>query len=57
MRPPRYYDQDFMAQRWSCQRGSTVHIKVQKWNPAMRRHKETCQKLETIDKARDFELS
>ena len=24
MRPPRYYDQDFMAQRWSHQRGSTV---------------------------------
>ena len=24
MRPPRYYDQDFMAQRWSHYRGSTV---------------------------------
>ena len=24
MRPPRYYDQDFMAQRWSHERGSTV---------------------------------
>ena len=24
MRPPRYYDQDFMAQRWSHQRGSSV---------------------------------
>ena len=24
MRPPRYYDQDFMAQRWSYYRGSTV---------------------------------
>ena len=24
MRPPRYHDQDFMAQRWSHQRGSTV---------------------------------
>ena len=23
MRPPRYYDQDFMAQRWSHQRGFT----------------------------------
>ena len=26
MRPPRYYDQDFMAQRWSHQRGSTVFL-------------------------------
>ena len=26
MRPPLYYDQDFMAQRWSHQRGSTVVI-------------------------------
>ena len=24
MRPPRYHDQDFMAKRWSHQRGSTV---------------------------------
>ena len=24
MRPPRYHDQDFMTQRWSHQRGSTV---------------------------------
>ena len=24
MRPPRYYDQGFMAQRWSHQRVSTV---------------------------------
>ena len=24
MRPPRYHDQDFMAQRWSYERGSTV---------------------------------
>ena len=23
MRPPRFYDQDFIAQRWSHQRGST----------------------------------
>ena len=27
MRPPRYYDQDFMAQRRSHQRGSTVFFK------------------------------
>ena len=26
MRPPRYYDQDFMAQRWSHQRGSTYFL-------------------------------
>ena len=24
MRPPHYYDQGFMVQRWSQQRGSTV---------------------------------
>ena len=26
MRPPRYHDQDFMAQRWSHQRGSTYFL-------------------------------
>ena len=26
MRPPWYYDQDFMAQRWSHYRGSTVQV-------------------------------
>ena len=28
MRPPRYYDQDFMAQLWSHLRGSTVMRKT-----------------------------
>ena len=38
MRPPRYHDQDFMAQRWSHQRGSSVLkliiiiIAINNWN-------------------------
>ena len=36
MRPPRYYDQDFMAQRWSYKRGSTV-LEIQCQVPKLKR--------------------
>ena len=33
MRPSRYYDQDFMAQRWSYLRGSTVQEERNRADP------------------------
>ena len=34
MRPPRYYDQEFMTKRWSHYRGFTVYVYFEKrlWN-------------------------